>query len=176
MGDFRSNSRGGFGGGRGRPRSGGFSRGGGRSFGRDRDGGRRGRSFEKRNGFGGGFGGGNRDFGERRPLEMHEATCDKCKQQCKVPFRPTGGKPVYCSACFEQAGNSGSRRDSEQSSSGMSKEQFAEINAKLDKIIQALNELEIVTDEDEDGEVLDGDNEEDEDSEDEEEEESEEAK
>lgn len=154
MGDFRSNSRGGFGrgrsssgsrfGGRGGPRSGGFggSRGGERSFG---NGGRRSRSFEKRSGFGGG-----RDFGERRPLEMHEATCDKCKQICKVPFKPTSGKPVYCSACFEQEGNSGSRRDSNQSS-GMSKEQFAEINAKLDKIIEALNELEIVTDEDEEG-------------------------
>jgi hypothetical protein len=41
--------------------------------------------------------------------------------------------------------------------SAMSKEQFAEINAKLDKILQALNELEIVTDED--GAEIDSDGE-----------------
>jgi CxxC-x17-CxxC domain-containing protein len=152
MADFRSNNRSGFSrgrdNGRGRGRD---SSGGSRFFG---NGGRRSRSFEKRNG---GFGGRNRDFGERRPIEMHEVTCDKCKQQCKVPFRPTGDKPVYCSACFEQTGNSGSRRNAEQAMSAMSKEQFAEINAKLDKILQALNELEIVTDED--GAEIDSDGE-----------------
>jgi CxxC-x17-CxxC domain-containing protein len=154
MGNFRPNGGRGFSGDRGRPRSGGFSRGG-RRFGGNRDGGngesfgnggRRSRSFDKRNGFNRGFGG-NRSFGERRPVEMHEAICDKCKQQCKIPFKPTEGKPVYCSACFEQTGNSGSKRGSEQSTSGISKEQFAEINAKLDKIIEMLNGLEIVDDE-----------------------------
>jgi CxxC-x17-CxxC domain-containing protein len=33
---------------------------------------------------------------------MFAATCSACGQQTEVPFRPTSGKPVYCSACFAQ--------------------------------------------------------------------------
>lgn len=106
------------------------------NFDRPRSGGFRGRS----GGFGGrgGFRGGGRDSGygrdrERRPLEMHEATCAKCGKQCQVPFKPTGDKPVYCSDCFR---NEDPRN---KSSSGMSSEQFNQINEKLDKIMRALN-------------------------------------
>ena len=28
------------------------------------------------------------------------ATCSKCGKSTEVPFRPTNGKPVYCSDCF----------------------------------------------------------------------------
>src|SRR3989344_9472664 len=38
----------------------------------------------------------------RGPVEMHKAICDKCHQDCEVPFRPTSGKPIFCSNCFEQ--------------------------------------------------------------------------
>ena len=69
---------------------------------RDRDGGRG--SF-------GGRDGGNRGFkprtenqrfartnsGER---ELFDAVCSKCNNKCKVPFKPTTGKPVSCSNCF----------------------------------------------------------------------------
>jgi CxxC-x17-CxxC domain-containing protein len=48
---------------------------------------------------GGGYGGGG---GSRGPREMFAATCSACGQQTEVPFRPTSGKPVYCSACFAQ--------------------------------------------------------------------------
>jgi len=41
---------------------------------------------------GGGFGGG--------PREMHKATCAECKKECEVPFKPSGGRPVYCKECF----------------------------------------------------------------------------
>ena len=80
MGNFRSDSRGGFGG-----------RTGGRSGGRDR-------GFDRR------------DSGrfERRPAEMHDVTCDKCGKECQVPFRPTGDKPVLCSDCFRKKDSSGS--------------------------------------------------------------------
>ena len=37
------------------------------------------------------------NFGQR---EMFDATCTECKQACKVPFKPTEGKPVYCKECF----------------------------------------------------------------------------
>ena len=44
---------------------------------------------------GGGYGG--RDRG---PREMFTATCSNCGKDAEVPFRPTSGKPVYCSDCF----------------------------------------------------------------------------
>jgi len=74
-------------------RSGGNSRGGGRSFG----------------------GGGRRNFGGRsdRP-EMFDAVCDQCGKDCKVPFRPSGDKPIYCSACFDQKGGDDRGRNRER--------------------------------------------------------------
>ncbi len=98
---------------------GGFGRG--RSSSRGRFGGGRGR---------GGFG------GPRRPVEMHEVTCDKCGKQCEVPFKPTGDKPVYCSECFRQDGDSERGRGG---SSGVSSEKLDQIISKLDKIIKALD-------------------------------------
>lgn len=60
------------------------------NFNRGRQGG--GRDFNRR---------GFKDRGLRRPVEMHKAICDKCRKECEVPFRPTSGKPVFCSNCFE---------------------------------------------------------------------------
>jgi len=111
---------------------------------------------------GGGFGGGSRFGGrsggfrgrdsERRPMQKFDAVCSKCSKECQVPFRPTGLKPVLCSECFTQSGG-GSRDFGRSSQSGASSEQMNQINAKLDKIIKILQELEIdVEDEDaEDG-------------------------
>jgi CxxC-x17-CxxC domain-containing protein len=62
---------------------------------------------------------------------MHKAICDKCGKACEVPFKPTSGKPIYCSECFEKEGkNKGSNQ---------SKGQFEVMNAKLDKILEALS-------------------------------------
>jgi CxxC-x17-CxxC domain-containing protein len=36
--------------------------------------------------------------------KMYKATCDNCGKQCQVPFKPTNGKPVYCSDCFRTMG------------------------------------------------------------------------
>ena len=131
-----------FGGGRGGNR-GGFGSGGGR------DGGSR-----------GGFGGG-RDGG--RP-EMHKAVCTECGNNCEVPFRPTGDKPIFCSDCFKGKGNdnrqdsrgSGRDRGFENRNSkprfeskpfyqgGASKDttnykaQFEMLNAKLDSILKVI--------------------------------------
>ncbi len=125
MGRFTDNRRGGF----SRGRSSGSRFGSGRGvFGRD-------------------SGRGGRDG--RMPLEMHDAVCDKCGDECRVPFRPTGNKPVLCSDCYRESGqgrDSGRGRDRGQSSGGMSSAQLTQINAKLDKIIKALN---IDSDEDE---------------------------
>ena len=48
-------------------------------------------------GYSGGGGFGNRSSG---PREMFTATCSSCGREARVPFRPTNGKPVYCSDCF----------------------------------------------------------------------------
>ena len=39
-----------------------------------------------------------RNFSQDR--EMHDATCAKCKKACKVPFKPTEGRDVFCQECF----------------------------------------------------------------------------
>ena len=103
MGDFDRN------GGSSRGRSGGFrGRDSGRSRGRDSDRG----GFDR--GRSGGFGEsdrggdrvryGGRDRGRDRRserIEMHPATCDKCGNDCEVPFKPTQGKPIFCDDCFK---------------------------------------------------------------------------
>ena len=80
---------------------------------------------------------GRRDFGRpgrNSEIEMHNAICDKCGKECQVPFKPTGGKPVYCSDCFRKHGNS-EPRGSYNNSPG----DLEQINMKLDKILKALN-------------------------------------
>jgi len=142
MGNFRSDSRsGGF-----RDRAGGGGFGGGRSFGGDRG--------ERSGGFGGrdrdsgrsrgGFGGGRSFGGDRPRAEMHDATCSDCGKACQVPFRPTGSKPVRCSDCFRKEGGGNDRSGSRggASQSGISPEQFKQLNTKLDKIISILDQIE----------------------------------
>ena len=48
----------------------------------------------------GGYGGGGYASRDRGPREMFAATCSSCGKEAQVPFRPTSGKPVYCSDCF----------------------------------------------------------------------------
>ena len=97
---------------------------GGFNSGRGRD-----RGFSRDNG---GF---NRDRPQRR--EMFDVQCTKCGKDARVPFKPTGNKPVLCSDCFSKDG--GDRR----SNGGSGSVDLTEINAKLDKIIRILGELEL---------------------------------
>jgi CxxC-x17-CxxC domain-containing protein len=59
--------------------------------------------------YGGGYSSGAGSYGsssggggsyDRGPREMFTATCSSCGKEASVPFRPTSGKPVYCSDCF----------------------------------------------------------------------------
>ena len=61
--------------------------------------------------YGGGGGGGysSGGGGARAEREMFSATCSSCRQEAKVPFQPSGDKPVYCSTCFQQRGGGGDR-------------------------------------------------------------------
>ncbi len=108
----------------------------------------------------GSFGGGSRGGSTM----MHKAVCFECGKDCEVPFRPTGGKPVFCSNCFENKG--GSDRRVEGGFDGRSEKRFErsdsfkprfsdnkfsddrkpasnpkmdEVIAKLDKIIRLLS-------------------------------------
>ena len=96
--------------------------GGGNRFGRERGFGERseGRSRFRSEG---GFGGRGHDF---RKMPKYTVTCDECKKECQVPFKPTEGKPVYCDECFKTK------------PTGNQKNEFEKINEKLDKIMQAL--------------------------------------
>jgi len=38
--------------------------------------------------------------GDRGEREMHKAVCADCGNDCEVPFKPSGDKPVYCRECF----------------------------------------------------------------------------
>ena len=38
---------------------------------------------------------------------MYDAVCSECGKDCKVPFQPSGDRPIYCSDCFA---NRSSRR------------------------------------------------------------------
>ena len=125
----RDERGGGFGGGRG-----GFNKGG---FGGGRGG------FNK-----GGFGGGPR---QSFPSQMHPATCAECSASCEVPFKPNGRKPILCSNCFKKDGDAprferrerpsfGDSRPPRGEGGGITAEQFAILNEKLDTIMELLND------------------------------------
>jgi len=71
---------------------------------------------------------------------MYKVTCDKCGDECEVPFQPTGGKPIYCSKCFDKGdkGGKGNRGGNSGSDFIQFKEQFEMLNIKLDRLIKAL--------------------------------------
>jgi len=115
-----------------------------------------------RGGFGGGFKprggfGGGRDR-DARP-EMFRATCAECGSSCEVPFKPSGDRPVLCSACFSASKGEKPRERSFESkfdkggfndrpsfstpkapSADISKleNEIKAINEKLEKILQKL--------------------------------------
>ncbi len=126
-----------------------FSGGHGEGFGR-RDGGRQ------------SFGGsGDRDRG---PATMHQATCAECGSSCEVPFRPVDGRPVYCANCFQSKRETGGDRGGDrfprrdfganktfvkpafsgnvvQGGNGELKKQLETLNAKMDRLIKAVETM-----------------------------------
>lgn len=89
-----------------------------------------------------------------RPREMFKTVCSNCGKDCEVPFRPTTGKPVYCSDCFEKVGGRSSdggrpeRNDRPQAPRfDNNKAQFDALNVKLDKIINLLTPSPVVVEE-----------------------------
>lgn len=77
---------------------------------------------------------------------LFKTSCDTCGNDCEVPFRPTGERPVYCRECFGKNGTP--RRDARfgrdaapapLAGGNANAEQFRALNAKLDLIMKALN-------------------------------------
>jgi CxxC-x17-CxxC domain-containing protein len=82
-------------------------------------------------------GSGDRGFGRKSSFDekkMFRATCAECGKSCEVPFRPTGDKPVYCSECF---GNSGNSKGKSSRPTG----DLEALNVKLDQILKVLNSM-----------------------------------
>ena len=77
---------------------------------------------------------GDRERPRSQDRRMFDAICDKCGKRFKLPFKPTGGKPVYCNECFDKGGDS----SSSDKVINQYKEQFDVLNVKLDKIIKIL--------------------------------------
>jgi CxxC-x17-CxxC domain-containing protein len=84
----------------------------------------------------GGFGGdrrdrgGRSDFGEKR---TYKAVCAECGNECEVPFKPTGEKPVYCNNCFGKDDGGFKPKKTDEN-----RQEFDRLNTKLDRIIKAL--------------------------------------
>jgi len=82
---------------------------------------------------------------------MHEAICDECGKRCQVPFKPTSGKPIYCSECFGKVDKGdnedrGSRRSRESrgdrdKSFDQTSKQLEAVNDKLNKILEVLSSI-----------------------------------
>jgi CxxC-x17-CxxC domain-containing protein len=92
----------------------------------------------------GGFNNNNRDFGEK---VMHDAVCDACGEPCQVPFRPSGGKPIYCDNCFNKNKKTGFNNDNKRNhdfvkrdnNNPQLKDELRMVIDKLDKILQILS-------------------------------------
>lgn len=73
------------------------------------------------------------DRGQGRP-QMFEAVCGKCGNDCEVPFRPTGDRPVFCNNCFKSQGNAGFSKSKSESFGGRKnfgdKQMFSAVCAK----------------------------------------------
>lgn len=106
--------------------------------------------------------GGDRDsFGG--PPQMHKATCAECGNECQVPFKPNGRKPIFCTECFKtkEGGENYSRPersfrkpsfdrpsfgpkrsfDAAPRSDEQTEKRFEEVNMKLDRILRELAAL-----------------------------------
>lgn len=83
---------------------------------------------------------GTRSFGKPRggDLELFDVKCAKCGIDTKVPFKPTGERPVLCRDCFKNDG-AAPRKSFSSPAAGPSASDIREINEKLDKIMAALD-------------------------------------
>jgi CxxC-x17-CxxC domain-containing protein len=71
---------------------------------------------------------------------MYNAVCSTCGNNCEVPFKPSGKKPILCQQCFDKTrgksfSNNAFRKKDHRSGESLNSQQFDIINGKLDKIL-----------------------------------------
>jgi CxxC-x17-CxxC domain-containing protein len=49
---------------------------------------------------------------------MYQAVCAECQQECEVPFKPSGDRPVYCQPCFTKRKSGGRDKNRGHSAQG----------------------------------------------------------
>ena len=93
---------------------------------------------------------GGRDFGRSGDRQMFSAVCDKCGGKAEVPFKPTAGKPIFCSDCFSKESRPGDSRGDWRGGDKQSNvnrdtvgnkqlsEQLKSVSTRLDKVIDIL--------------------------------------
>lgn len=91
--------------------------------------------------------GGGGSFGDRKP--MFNATCNDCGARCELPFKPSGGRPVFCRDCFKKQDDGDQRRTPQRfepkgrdSSRELKEiiEQLKMIGSKIDSLAKAMSE------------------------------------
>ena len=91
---------------------------------------------------------GDHSFGRSGDRQMHSAICNNCGKNAEVPFRPTAGKPIYCSDCFKKEDRFNDRRggrdrQGNRDNDGVGNKQLAEqiksVSNKLDRLISILD-------------------------------------
>lgn len=55
--------------------------------------------------------GGGRPDNNFRERNLFRTVCAQCQQECEVPFKPTGDRPVYCKDCFSKRNDRNERSE-----------------------------------------------------------------
>lgn len=85
----------------------------------------------------------SRKYNDRGPKVMYDATCTNCGNQCQVPFKPSGDKPVLCDNCFSKKREDSNR---EYKSSNQNRERnssHSTVESNENRSEQKINDLKI---------------------------------
>src|SRR3990170_4756031 len=81
----------------------------------------------------------NRGSDGNRRIEMHNAICGDCGNECEIPFKPKDSRPVYCRECFRkneyQPKNIVYQKKTRDYNSNESDEFYSTLRTKLFKIL-----------------------------------------
>lgn len=73
-------------------------------------------------------------------LFLHKATCTECNKSCEVPFKPSGGRAVFCSDCFKKGEHEAKPSFGEKPAYKPAYERFADDSAPKNWDIEQIKE------------------------------------